>query len=81
MCDQQLSPCVRMCDCEAGVQKFAKPQISSCVFGNKHTILISVNGEKVAGDGLTDYLKTLMPKQNAADVRVNQKYLHFTLDM
>ena len=39
---------------------------------NKHTILISVNGGNVSEDGSSDYLKTVMPKQNAADVRVTE---------
>lgn len=50
----------------------AKPQFTSCVFGNKHTILIFVNAENVTEDGLTDFLKTAMPNQNAADVRVTE---------
>lgn len=44
-----------MCECVTErlvCRSGAKPQFSSCIFGNKHKIRISVNGGKNAmGDG------------------------------
>lgn len=47
-----------------------KPQISSCLFGDKNAILRSVNGENA----------TAMPKQMIADVRANGQFLRLSLD-
>lgn len=47
-----------------------KPQVSSCLFGDKNAILSSVNGENA----------TVMPKQMIADVRANGQFLRLSLD-